>query len=73
MCLHDYADDNTGGVSRKSAEDVCLKLSNLINTGQGMLPWFTEKVIQANPTKFKFVVFSKTTLLCDIKIIERVM
>ncbi len=40
--LHDiyyYADDITGGVSGKSAEEVCLKLKNL---AQDMLPSFTE-------------------------------
>ncbi len=37
-----------------------------------MLPWFTEMFMEANPSKFKFVVFSKTSHIYDIKISERV-
>ena len=52
--IYNYADDNTGGVSGKSAQEVCLKLRNL---AQDMLPWFTENFMEANPSKFKFMFF----------------
>ncbi len=37
-----------------------------------MLPWFTENFMEANPSKYKFMVFSKTSHLYDIKIGESV-
>ncbi len=41
MCMisdiYNYANDNTGVVSWKSTEEVCLKLNNLT---QDMLAWF---------------------------------
>ena len=54
--IYNYADDNTGGVSGKSAEEVCLKLRNL-DMAQDMLPWFTENFMEGNPSKFKFMFF----------------
>ncbi len=33
--IYNYSDDNNGGVSGKSGEEVCLKLKNL---AQDMLP-----------------------------------
>ncbi len=69
--IYNYADDNTGGVSGKSAQEVCLKLRDL---AQDMLPWFTENFMQANPStgKFKFMVFSKISQLYDFKRSESV-
>ena len=37
-----------------------------------MLPWFTENVMEANPSKFKVMFFSKTSHLYDIEISESV-
>ncbi len=54
--IYNYADDNTGGVSGKSAEEVCLKLRNL-DMAQDMLPRFTENFMEVNPSKFKFMFF----------------
>ncbi len=55
--IYNYANDNTGGLSGKSAEEVCLTLKNLT---QNMLPWVTEKFMEANPSKFRFTSFSIT-------------
>ncbi len=48
--IYNYADDNTGGVSGKSGEEVCLKLKKLT---QDTLPCCTEYLMEANPSKFK--------------------
>ncbi len=56
--VYNYAYDTTGGVSGESAEEVCLRLTNL---AQDMLPWLTETFMEANPSEFKFMVFSKTS------------
>ncbi len=66
--IYNYADDNTGGVSGKSAQEVCLKLRNLAQDNY-VTAWFTENFMEANPSKFKFMVFSKTSHIYDIKII----
>ncbi len=52
-------------------DEVCLKLKYL---AQDMLPWFTEKFMYANPSKFNFMFFfyNKTTHLYDITISESV-
>ncbi len=65
--IYNYANDNTGGVSGKSAEEVCLKLKNV---APDMLPWFTKKFMEANQSKFKFIVVNTTSHLYDIKMNE---
>ncbi len=46
--IYNYADDNTSGVSTKSAGAVCLKRKN---SAQNLLPWFTQNFMAVNPSK----------------------
>ncbi len=58
--IYNYADDNIGGVSWKSAQAVCLKLSNL---AQDMLRWFTENFTEASLNVWFLVRLATYTIL----------
>ena len=48
-------------------QDVQLKLCHNATV---MLEWFQSNYMQANPSKFQLIIFSKDTLACELKINE---
>ncbi len=56
--LLNYADDNTLSVIRNT---VNLVISALRKDAENVMLWFTENVMQANPTKFQFMIMQRYT------------
>ena len=57
--IYNYADDNSiccEGNDYESAHQNVLQSANV------MLKWFKENYLQANPSKFQFIVFDKTNI-----------
>ena len=52
-----YADDNAVGVCDCNYNGLQIKLRQV---GKDMLQWFDMNVMQANPSKFQYMVFSKS-------------
>jgi len=57
--IYNYADDNTICVHGNKIENVLLDIELVSNV---LMNWFKENVLQANPEKFQFILFSKTNL-----------
>ena len=61
MCsIYNYADDNTIAVRDKSIQVV---LSRLTRCAEQMIDWFNHNFMKANPDKFQFIVFDKSSLV----------
>ena len=63
--IYNYADDNsicTNGNDYESAQSNILECANI------MLKWFKENYLQANPSKFQFIVFDKQNISHSLKI-----
>lgn len=54
--IYNYADDNTICCDGESYEVAYHKLTVVI---KDMMKWFKENYLQANPTKFQYIVFEK--------------
>ena len=54
--VYNYADDNTVGVCDRNYNGLHVKLRQV---GNEMLEWFDINFMQANPSKFQYIVFSK--------------
>ncbi len=65
--LYNYADDNTAGVCGKTPEDseICSRLEIVVAS---LLHWFDLNFMQANPSKFQFMMFGKKTDDYSIKL-----
>ncbi len=63
--LYNYADDNTAGVCGKTPEEVCSRLEIVVAS---LLHWFDLNFMQANPSKFQFMMFGKKTDDYSIKL-----
>ncbi len=62
--VYNYADDNTVGVCDRNYAGLQIKLRQV---GNEMLQWFDIDIVQANPYKFQYIMFSKceeTRSLC---------
>ena len=53
--LYNYADDNSLSCTAPTIEHV---ISNLESDGRKAIKWFTDNGMQANPTKFQFMILS---------------
>ena len=54
--IYNYADDNTIGASGDTIENVQEKLKDASNV---MLSWYDINMMQTNPTKFQYIMFTK--------------
>ncbi len=65
--IYNYADDNTIGASGDTIENVQEKLKDASNV---MLSWYDINMMQANPTKFQYIMFTRNNDLdvCPILI-----
>ncbi len=57
--LLNYAHDNTPSVIRNT---VNLVISALKKCAENAMLWFTENFMQANPTKFQFMIMQRYTM-----------
>ena len=68
--IYNYADDNSiscEGDDYDSAHQKILQTSNV------MLNWFKENYLQANPSKFQFIVFDKRNMSRSIQLDDHVL
>ena len=60
--IYNYADDNTISVSH---EDLSVMRNKLRNASDIALEWFKDNHMQANPTKFQGIIFSRKDIAED--------
>ena len=68
--IFNYADDNTVCCVGDNVDDVKNKLHIVSST---MMKWFDANFMQANPSKFQFIVFDRVYEECSININEHVL
>ncbi len=54
-CVYNYADDNTVSACDKTLGGLQTKLSELSGI---LVQWFSDNYMQANPSKFQYVLFA---------------
>ena len=67
--VYNYADDNSVGTEGKNQNEIVSKLANVSRI---MLKWFDDNYLQANPEKFKFIIFSNSPQCCTLSLNQAV-